>query len=147
MSQAGRASRAPKARVNARRELSLNGLSMRMLRSFLRELWGPFDSRAALGDVGNADGQVAANRDLAKKSFDRTDLRNAGVGKSAKIILYGGKILGDVGISHGKNRGFLRSAIQNRLQERTAGVAEGNRVSQTVRTLHRLTRGRHHVDR
>ena len=118
-----------------------------MLRSFLCELWRPLDSGAALRDVGNADGQMAANRDLAKKRFDRADLRNAGVGKSAKIILYGGKILGDVGISHGENGGFLRRAIQNRLQERATGIAEGNRVGQTVRAFHRLTRGGHHVDR
>ena len=77
-----------------------------MLRSFLCGLRRPLDPGASLSDVGNADRQVAANGDLAKKSFDRAGFRDASVGKSAKIILYCREILGHIRISHGQNRGF-----------------------------------------
>src|SRR5258707_8306699 len=43
------------------------------------------DPGTSLGDVRNADWQMAANGDLAKERFDRADFRNAGVGKSAKV--------------------------------------------------------------
>src|SRR4029079_1488126 len=91
--KAGKASRTPKTRANARRELPLSGCGMRMLRSLLCYLSGALDAGAALSDVGNADRQVAMNRDLAKKSFDRADFRNAGIGKSTNIVLYRREIL------------------------------------------------------
>src|SRR5471032_883305 len=73
--QPGRASDTPKIKIRtkakASRELPLSCLSMRMLRSFLCELCRPLDPCAALRDDGNADGQVAANCDLAKERFDR----------------------------------------------------------------------------
>src|ERR1700693_334612 len=75
--QPGRGSTAPKATMRASRELRF---SMRMLRFFLCELWRAFDPGATLSDVGNADWEVAANGDLAKKRLDRADFRNAGVG-------------------------------------------------------------------
>ena len=50
------------------------------------------------------------NGDLAKKCFDRADLRNAGIGKSTKIILYRGKILGHIRIPHGKQPRFSAAA-------------------------------------
>ena len=37
--------------------------------------------------------------------------------------------------------------IQNRLQQRAAGIVQGNRVGQTVRTFHCFSCGRHHVHR
>ena len=137
--QAGRTSMALKARTKAdtriRAELPPRNLGMCMLRSFLCDLCRPLDAGAALSNVGNADWQVAVNGDFAKQSLDRTDLRDAGVGESAKIILYGGEILCHVGISHGEDSGFLRGMIQNRLQQRAAGVVQRNRVGQSVRAL------------
>jgi len=44
-----------------------------MLRSFVCKLWRTLHSGAALSDVGDADGQMAANGDLAKQRFDRAD--------------------------------------------------------------------------
>ncbi len=73
------------------------------------------------------------NGDLAKKSFGRADFRDAGIGKSTKIVLYRGEILGHVRIPHGYDRGFCRSMIQNRLQQRAAGIVERNRISQNLR--------------
>ena len=108
---------------------------MRMLRSLLCDLCRALDAGAALSDVGNADRQVAMNGDLAKKSFDRADFRNAGIGKSTKIILYRGEILRHVRIPHGQDRGFRRGMIQNRLQQRAAGIVERNRIRQTVRAF------------
>ncbi len=40
-----------------------------MLRSFLCDLCRPLDAGAALSNVGNADRQMAANGDFAKKRF------------------------------------------------------------------------------
>src|SRR4029077_535573 len=113
--QPGRASTAAKAKVKPRRGLMSNGLSVGMLRSFLRDLWRTLDPGTSLGDVGNADWQMAANGDLAKERFDRADFRNAGVGKSAKVVLYCGEILSHVRISHSEHNGFLCRVVEYRL--------------------------------
>src|SRR6266436_2491264 len=110
--QPGRASTAAKANVKPRRGLMSNGLSIGMLRSLLCDLWRTLDPGASLGDVGNADWQMAADGDLAKERFDRADFRNAGVGKSTKIALCCGEILGHVRISHGQHRGFLCCMVE-----------------------------------
>src|SRR6476660_3092599 len=147
--QPGRASRTPKAktRAKARRELSLSGCVVRMLRSLLCDLCGALDAGAALSDIGNADRQVAMNRGLAKKSFDRADFRNAGIGKSTKIVLYSGEILCHVRIPHGNDSGFRRSMIQNRLQQRSAGIVERDRIRGTIRACDGLARGWNHINR
>src|ERR1700694_2050977 len=64
--QPGKASNVPITRVKANHELSLSRLSVRMLRSFLCELWRPLDSGATLGDVGNADREGAAKGGIAQ---------------------------------------------------------------------------------
>src|ERR1700738_3734152 len=110
--QAGRTSRGAKARVKSSAELSSSSLSMRMLGSFLRDLCRPLDAGAALSDVGNADRQMSANGNFTKKSFNGADFRDGCIGKSAEIILYRGKILRHVGISHGQDCSFLRCMVQ-----------------------------------
>src|SRR5258705_14016014 len=82
--QPGRASKAATAKVRTRCELVSVRLGMRIL-SFLCGL--TLNAGASLGDIGNADRQVAANCDLTEKSLDRADLGNAGVGEGAEIIL------------------------------------------------------------
>src|SRR5437879_8488542 len=50
-----------------------------MLRPSMGELRPALDSGAALGDVGNADRQVAVNRNLAEQCFHGAHLRNRGI--------------------------------------------------------------------
>src|ERR1700722_12696073 len=83
--QAGSASMAPKARarVMARGEVPSSNLGISMLRSFLYDsgLWDSplcdgrrtLNAGAALGNVGNADGQVAVNGNFAEQRFDHAE--------------------------------------------------------------------------
>src|SRR5438309_11177361 len=75
---AGRSSTADRA-MAASRALAARNCRLLMLRPSIGELRPALDSGAALGDVGNADRQVAVNRNLAEQCFHSADLRNCGI--------------------------------------------------------------------
>src|SRR5271168_2418217 len=96
--QAGksRVVRAARARANG----NADGNLLRMRGTSVGGLCRALDAGAALGDVRNGDGEMAAHRNLAEQGFDGGDFRNRGVGEGTHVIFDPGKIAGQVGISH-----------------------------------------------
>src|SRR5271170_7802858 len=86
-------------------------------RTSFHGLRGTLDSGATLGDVRNAHRQMSPDRNFAEQRLHHTDFGNGRIGKRAKIILDRGKILRQIGISHGKHRSFLPGVIQYFLQK------------------------------
>src|SRR5436309_1407182 len=75
---AGRSSTADRA-MAASRALAARNCRLLMLRPSIGELRLPLDSGAPLCDVGDTDGQVPVNRNLAEQRFHRAHLRNRGI--------------------------------------------------------------------
>jgi len=78
----------------------------------LRDLFGTLDPGAARRNVGDADRQVAPDRDLAEQRFYRAYFRNRRIGEATKIILYGRESLRQVRISHRQHGCFSSRVIQ-----------------------------------
>src|SRR3984893_8443879 len=87
------------------------------------------ESGAALGNIWNANGQMAANRNLPEERFDCAHFRNRSVGKGTHVILDLGKIAGQIRIPHGDDRCFFRSMIEQLLQQRASRIRYVDRIA------------------
>src|SRR5437870_13065853 len=95
----------------ANSDLLQRTLGLRMILTATRCQRLPLDSGAALGDVGDRDRKMAAQRDLSEQRLHRAYFRNRGIGKSADVSLDGRKIRGEIWVAHRNHRGFLGSML------------------------------------
>src|ERR1035438_654247 len=91
--QAGR-SRAARVASPTASVLTICDLVLRMWRPSFGDLCRAFETGAALGNIRNGDGQMAANRNLPEERFDRAHLRHGRIGKRTHAILDLGEIAG-----------------------------------------------------
>src|SRR5262252_9180301 len=64
-----------------------SGRFVRIMTFSLSDLTAAFDSRAAFGDIWNADRKTPVNWDLTKERFYRAHFRNGRIRKRTQIIL------------------------------------------------------------